>query len=84
MLSVSALEAAVEASKTGELLFSESMTVRARALVGKAAAAAADSDAHVGAHWDVEMGKERVLEVMGRMVEGGRGLREKLLLHGLE
>ena len=78
-LSASALDAALETTKTGELLYSEALTVRARALVGRGEGAPASGD---GSHWDQRTGKQRVQEVMGRMAEGGR-LQEKLLLHGL-
>ena len=82
-LSVAALAAALEATKESELLFSEALTVRARALVGEASAGLTTATVH----WDKETGKERVLEVMGRMATGGgsgsSGLHEKLLLHGL-
>ena len=52
--------------------------MRARALVGKAAAAATP-------HWSDYTGKQRLAEVMGRMEARGdnRRLAEKLLLHGL-
>ena len=54
------------------------MAVRTRALVGKAA------DGH-SPHWSESMGKQRLLEVMGRMDPdgGNRELQEKLFLHGL-
>ena len=76
-LSVSAADAALLEAKAGKLLFSESLTVRARALVGKAAAGASS------VHWSASVGKERMLEVMGRMHEGNPALLEKLLLHEL-
>ena len=82
--SVSALDAGLEAAKVGELLFSESLVVRARALVGKAAAAAGERS---GSQWPAETGKQQGLhEVMERMAaadEGGRALQERLLLHGM-
>ena len=78
-LSSSALDAALDSAKTGELLYSESMTCRARALVGKAAGSPHEDDS---SHWSEETGKQRLLEVMGRM-DGDRALLEKLLLHGL-
>ena len=34
-------------------------------------------------HWSASVGKERMLEVMGRMHEGNPALLEKLLLHEL-
>ena len=73
-LSCAALDAALESARTGELLFSEALAVRARALVGKAAAASP--------HWDIGTGKQRVLDVMKQM-DGDRVLLEKLLLRGL-
>ena len=47
-LSIAALDAALEATKTCELLFSEALTVRARALVGKAAAGPSAGGANGG------------------------------------
>ena len=76
-LSVSVLEAALEVAKRGELLYSESMIVRTRALLGRAAAATSSGDSP---HWSVPTGEQRLSEVMGRMA-GDRGLLEKLLLH---
>ena len=78
-LSVAALEAAIEASKVGELLLSEALTVRARALVGKAASATGEGGS---SHWDSYKSKQRLQEVMGRMDGGRPGLVEKLMLHG--
>ena len=75
LLSVAALDSAIQVAQTGELLFSEALTVRARALIGKAAPAG-------GPHWTEYTGKQRLVEVMGRMA-GDRELLEKLLLHGL-
>ena len=53
------------------------MTVRARALAGKAAPSTGS-----GPHWSEPVGKQRLLEVMGRM-RGEKHLLEKLLLPGL-
>ena len=77
-LSVAALDAALQVTRMGELLFSECLTVRARALVGKAAGGGSP-------HWSGYTAKQRLLEVMGRMEssESNRALAEKLLLHGL-
>ena len=63
-----------------DLLYSESLTVRERALLGKASASEASSR-----HWDEDFSKQRVMEVMGRMAGAGSGkaLLEKLLLRGL-
>ena len=72
----------VEATKAGKLLFSECLTVRDRALLAKAAAACETSSAQ----WGQAYGKQRALEVMGRMVGGGgngKALLEKLLMHGI-
>ena len=82
-LAVSAMDAAIQTSKTGDLLFSEALTVRARALVGRKAAAAGSSAQSEGQHWPEHTAKERVLEVMGRM-GGERELLEKLMLHELQ
>ena len=95
-LSVSALEAALTGTKTGALLYSEALTVRARALVAKAASAASTAvgsdpgvsaegtGGGVGGHWSEATSKERLAEVMGRMEGGGEGgLSERLLLQGM-
>ena len=76
--SVSAQDAGLEAAKVGELLFSESLVVRARALVGKA-----HESESGGPHWPKQTGKQRLREVMNRM-QGNPRLLEKLLLHGTE
>ena len=81
-LSVSALDAAAALATTGHLLLATALTVRARALVGKAAEAAASGSVEFAPHWDEHTGRERVVEVMGRMA-GDKALLEKLLLHGL-
>ena len=65
-LSLSALDAALEVAKAAELLYSEALTVRERALTGNGSGT----------------GKERLVEVMGRMA-GDKQLHEKLLLHGV-
>ena len=75
-LSISVLDAALEITRAGELLLSEGLTVRARALITKAAPSGSSPD----------IGQQQVTEVMGRMDGGGRqgrALLEKLLLHGL-
>ena len=81
-LAVAAMDAALETSKTGALLFSEALTVRTRALVGQGASADGSSTQSAGKYWPEHTTKERVLEVMGRM-GGERQLLEKLLLHEL-
>ena len=83
MLSCSAFDAALQQAKMSELLYSEALVVRARALVGKAATTTAREGS--GAHWSGYSGRQRLVEVMGRM-KGGDGERsqellEKLLLH---
>ena len=76
-MSSAALDAALDGAQAGSLLFSESMVIRERALVGQAAGADGS-----GPHWPESTGKQRLLEVMGRM-EGDRGLLEQLLLDGV-
>jgi hypothetical protein len=78
-LSVAALDAALQLAKTGELMYSEALTVQERAQAGKAAAAAGASSIGSGLHWDEYTGKQQLVEVMGRM-QGEKGLHEKLLL----
>ena len=80
-LSCAAIDAALDATKTAKLLLSESLTARARVLVGRAAATAAAEEGS-GPHWGDSVGKQRLSEVMGRM-GGDKQLLEKLLLHGL-
>ena len=69
----------MEGTTTGELLFSECLVVKARALVGKDARVR--SAGASGLHWSADVGEQRVREVMERMA-GDRQLVEKLLLHG--
>ena len=78
-LSVAALDAALQLAKTGELMYSEALTVRERAQAGKAAAAAGASSSGSGLHWDEYTGKQQLMEVMGRM-QGDTELHEKLLM----
>ncbi len=90
-LSVAALDSALAAAKAGRLLLSEALSVRAMALVsiGRAAGSGGDEGPREreedSPHWSEQVGRERLLEVMGRMVREGSGheLLEKLLLHGL-
>ena len=74
-------------SKKGQLLLTESLTVRARALLGIEAAADASSGSSGGGssgpHWSEHTAKQRLHEVMGRM-EGDKRLHKKLLLHGIQ
>ena len=78
MLSVAALDAAMQVTRTGELIFSESLTARTRALVGKEAGWSSP-------HWSEYAATQRLLELTGRMEssENNRALAEKLLLHGI-
>ena len=76
-LACAALDAALEGSRSGELLFSESLSVKERQKLGSASGGSSS-----GPHWSAEMGRERVLEVMGRMTDSTQ-LLEKLLLHEL-
>ena len=78
MLSATVLDAALDTARTSKLLFSESLAVRARALVGKAAV---DSGSRGCPHWNAATSKNRLREVMARMDSGE--LLEKLLLHEL-
>ena len=87
-LAVAALDAALEASRAGELLYNEALTVRARALVGKAATATAavtvTATTYEGPHWLEGRGKHRVAEVMGRMSTRSSALATEFLLRGLQ
>ena len=87
-LAVAALDAALEASRAGELLYNEALTVRARALVGKAAtdtaAVTATAATYEGPHWLEGTGKQRVMEVMGRMSTRSSALATEFLLQGLQ
>ena len=75
-LSSSVLDAALDTARTGELLFSESLVVRARALLGRRNSGTPSSG------WSEQTGKERLSEIMGRM-SGDRGLLQKLLFDSL-
>ena len=55
LLSVAALDSALQTSKAGELLAQEALTTRARALVGKAAG-------WQGPHWPEYTAKQKLLE----------------------
>ena len=95
-LSVSALEAALDATQTSELLLSEvserSMHVRFtsshshsrlhQALTVRERGRVGKASDGVAPHWGEETSKQRLAEVMGRMDEegGGAALLEKLLL----
>ena len=81
------------AAREAQLLYSEALTVRARARLGLAlcigidkeqkgaatAASEAGSSSAQNAHWSESNAKERLHEVMGRM-NGEGAMLEKLLL----
>jgi hypothetical protein len=73
MLSVSAFDVAIDLARSRKLLLSEALSVRGRAAAGKSGAG--DS----GLHWDKEMGRQRLAEVMGRM-QGPREVLERALV----
>ena len=72
MLSVSAFDAAIGSARSGKLLLSEALAVRGRAAAGRNGAGGG------GLHWDEEMGKHRLAEVMGRM-QGPKEALERAL-----
>jgi hypothetical protein len=73
MLSVSAFDAAIDLARSRKLLLSEALSVRGRAASGK------NGTGGNGLHWDEEMGKQRLSEVMGRM-QGPREALERALV----
>jgi hypothetical protein len=73
MLSVSAFDAATELAQSRKLLLSEALSVRGRAATGRNRAEGN------GLHWNEETGKQRLVEVMGRM-QGPREVLERVLL----
>jgi hypothetical protein len=73
MLSVSAFDAAIDLAQSRKLLLSEALSVRGRAVAGKNGAG------DTGLHWDVETGRQRLAEVMGRM-QGPREALERALV----
>jgi hypothetical protein len=73
MLSVSAFDSAIELAQSRKLLLSEALSVRGRAVVGRNTAGGSEL------HWDESTGKQRLVEVMGRM-QGLRGVLERVLL----
>ena len=86
-LSAAALDASMTTAKTNELLYSECLAVCERARMGKAATAAAAATATTAvatsrsgsAHWAESTGRQRLLEVRGRMDGGSEGLLDDLL-----
>jgi hypothetical protein len=73
MLSVSAFDVTIDLAKSGKLLLSEALSVRARAAAGRNGAG------DHGLHWDEETGRQRLAEVMGRM-QGPREALERVLV----
>jgi hypothetical protein len=74
MLSVSAFDAAIELAHSRKMLLSEALSVRGRAAEG------ANGAGGSGLHWDAEMGKQRLAELMGRMQGPREALGRVLLL----
>jgi hypothetical protein len=74
MLSVSAFDAAIDLARSGKLLLSEALSVRGRAAAGK------HEGGDSGLHWDAETGRQRLVEVMGRMQGPQEALERALLL----
>ena len=76
VLSVSALNSALEAAKTGELLLSEALVVRGRSRIGRELELKGSSG-----HWDEAMAAELTSELMARM-HGPRSALEALFSSG--
>ena len=74
-LSVAAFDAAIELARRGRLLLSEALTIRGRALAGRAGEGVGGGS---GLHWDEREGKQQLSGVIGRM-QGPRGPLEQLL-----
>ena len=71
-LSIAAFDAAAELARVGRYLESELLTAQSRAVAGRAAGG-------VGGHWSEGTGRERVLEVVGRLrPSGGDAEREAI------
>ena len=82
-LSASALDDALKLTKGGEHLLSESLTVKARAQLSKMLLSGGGGSTTAGqGQWGDDEGKERLMEVMGRMGGDDRGPLERLLLGG--
>jgi hypothetical protein len=78
-LSVSAFDAAISQAKRSRFLFSEALAVRSRVLIGRGSGRSSSSEGDnagsgSGLHWDEDIGKQRLQEMMGRM----QGVREPL------
>ena len=71
-LSIAAFDAAAELARVGRYLESELLTAQSRAVAGRAAGG-------VDEHWSEGSGRERVLEVVGRLrPSGGEAEREAI------
>jgi hypothetical protein len=66
-----AFDAAIKLARRGRFLLSEALTIRGRALAGRAGEGVGGGS---GLHWDEREGKQQLSEVMGRM----QGPREPL------
>jgi hypothetical protein len=74
---VSAFDAAIELAKRGRFLLSEALSIRGRVLAGQESQGGGSGS---GLHWDEREGKQRLVEVMGRM-QGPPEPLERLLAH---
>jgi hypothetical protein len=72
-LSVSAFDSAIGLAQSRKLLLSAALSVRGRAVAGRNGAGGG------GLHWEKEMGKQRLAEVIDRM-QGPREALERVLL----
>jgi hypothetical protein len=76
MLSVSVFDAAIELANTGNLLLSEALSIRGRALAGEGGGGGGGRGGEL--HWDEDTGSERLQEVIGRM-QGPKEVLEKAM-----
>ena len=71
-LSVAAFDAAAELARVGRYLLSDLLTVRSRAIAGRAASG-------VGRHWSEEIGRQRLVEVVGRLQPSGGDAEREMI-----
>ena len=71
-LSIAAFDAAAELARVGRYLESELLTAQSRALVGRAAGG-------VGGHWSEGTGRERLLELVGRLQPSGGNAERRVI-----
>jgi hypothetical protein len=76
-LSVAAFDSAAELARVGRYLESELLTAQSRALAGRAAGG-------VGGHWSEATGRERLLEVAGRLQPSGGDAERAAIAAALE